>query len=161
MRTDDQFVPHVVTGIAKKCPQNSSLQFDVLLPLKVPPGSEHGEQSWGSLFLNTYLLLNPHADINSIEAKMTQIFVDDAPQMVKIMKEHSHGKLNGSFMLQLLFTDIHLNNNMTDMILQAQATGYMLIYFQYRFYSADSLYQFCNFTIARSIKEQKKLVSVK
>ena len=35
IKEDSAFVPYKVTAVAKRCPQNSSVQFDVLLPFKV------------------------------------------------------------------------------------------------------------------------------
>ena len=32
---DDKFVPFTVTAVAKKCPQNSSIKFDVLVPINI------------------------------------------------------------------------------------------------------------------------------
>ena len=34
LKNDSVFVPHKVTAVAKKCPQNSSIKFDMLLPIK-------------------------------------------------------------------------------------------------------------------------------
>ena len=34
MKDDSVFIPHKVTAVAKKCPQNSSIKFEVLLPIK-------------------------------------------------------------------------------------------------------------------------------
>ena len=34
VKEDTTFVPYKVTAVAKRCPQNSSIQFDVLLPFK-------------------------------------------------------------------------------------------------------------------------------
>jgi putative ABC transport system permease protein len=129
LRTDDQFVPYTVTGVAKRCPQNSSIQFDVLLPQKISAEMEHGTQSWMSFFLNTYILLDRNTDIKTVEKKMTKVFEDDAPELIKRMEEESHMKFNGSYMLQP-FTDLHLNSNMDRYDISAQVAWYILIYFQ-------------------------------
>ena len=34
LKDDTSFVPYKVTAVAKRCPQNSSIQFDALLPFK-------------------------------------------------------------------------------------------------------------------------------
>ena len=111
LRRAGQFEPYTVTGIAKRCPQNSSIQFDVLVPQQVSAAFEHGNQGWTSFFLNTYVLLDPHADIKKVESKMTKVFVEDDPELIKQMEEASHAKFNGSYRLQP-FTDLHLNNDM-------------------------------------------------
>ncbi|HEX4374530.1 MAG TPA: ABC transporter permease, partial [Puia sp.] len=35
IKDDSTFVPYKVTAVAKRCPQNSSIQFEVLLPIKI------------------------------------------------------------------------------------------------------------------------------
>jgi putative ABC transport system permease protein len=40
LKEKDQWVPHSVMAVAKGCPQNSSIQFDIVLPLKVPASAE-------------------------------------------------------------------------------------------------------------------------
>src|SRR6202035_4075818 len=108
LKRGDRFEDFAVTGVAKRCPQNSSLQFDVLVPHNASPELEHGSQRWNSFYLNTYVLLDPNADIKAVEAKMTKAFEDDAPEIVKQMEEATHAKLNGGYRLQP-FVDLHLN----------------------------------------------------
>ena len=64
-------------------------------------------QSWNreikvgpTFFLNTYVLLDPNADIRKVETKMTKIFEEDAPELIKRMEQESHTKFDGSYMLQ-------------------------------------------------------------
>ena len=46
VKEDTSFVPYKVTAIAKRCPQNSSLQFDALLPFKVSDADAKDTQYW-------------------------------------------------------------------------------------------------------------------
>src|SRR5450631_4260907 len=85
MKRGDKFEDFSVTGVAKRCPLNSSLQFDILLAHIASPDMEHGSRRWNSFYLNTYVLLDTHADISAVEAKMTKAFEDDAPEIVKQM----------------------------------------------------------------------------
>ncbi len=58
----------MVTGVLKDVPENSQMQFDALYSfssLKDPTLAEN----WGGNWLNTYLELQPHADIAALEKK--------------------------------------------------------------------------------------------
>lgn len=59
-----------VTGILKNVPENSHMQFDVLISLTttVSENPEFNDQ-WGSNFLNTYLVLHRDADVKALEEK--------------------------------------------------------------------------------------------
>ena len=58
VKEDSTFVPYKVTAVAKRCPQNSSIQFDVLLPFKESADDENNTANWFSSFLTTYVVLN-------------------------------------------------------------------------------------------------------
>jgi len=59
-----------ITGILKDIPENSHLQFDILMSMTTIT-SEQPEfnDRWGGNFLNTYFLLPPNPDIAAMEAK--------------------------------------------------------------------------------------------
>lgn len=158
LKMNDQFSPYTVTGVAKRCPQNSSIQFNMLLPKKVSAEAEHGNQSWSSSFLTTYVLLYPEANIKTVEAKMTKIFEEDAPELVKQMEEATHMKFNGLYMLQP-FTDIHLNNNMDRYdISGASNLAYSYILSGIAFFILIiACINFVNLTLARSLKRAKEI----
>ncbi len=50
VKEDTTFVPYKVTAVAKRCPQNSSLQFDVLLPFKESVEDANNTANWFSSF---------------------------------------------------------------------------------------------------------------
>jgi putative ABC transport system permease protein len=59
-----------ITGILKNIPENSHMQFDMLVSLTTLT-SENKEfnNRWGSNFLNTYLVLHPNTDVKALEEK--------------------------------------------------------------------------------------------
>ncbi len=158
MKRGDQFEDFAVTGVAKGCPQNSSLQFDILLPHKASPDIELGSGRWNSFYLNSYVLLDTHADITKVEQKMTKAFEDDAPEIVKQMEAAAHAKLNGGYRLQP-FIDLHLNNNMDRYdISGASNRSYSLILSGIAFFILlIACINFVNLTIARSLKRAKEI----
>ena len=58
VKEDTGFVPYKVTAVAKRCPQNSSIQFDALLPFKVSDADAKDTHNWFNSFLTTFVVLN-------------------------------------------------------------------------------------------------------
>lgn len=94
-----------VMGILKNIPENSHLQFDVLLSLNaVLSESQDWNNQFGNNFLNTYLVMAPEADIAAFNAKMPAFIDRHMPP-----NENSPGSANDyyKFYLQPL-EDVHL-----------------------------------------------------
>jgi putative ABC transport system permease protein len=75
-----------VTGILKDVPENSHLQFDLLLSI-VTSTRQNPEfnDRWGGNFLTTYLMLQPASDIAALEAKFPDFLIRhmDNPDITK------------------------------------------------------------------------------
>lgn len=50
LKDDSVFVPHKVTAIAKKCPQNSSIKFEMLLPIRESKDDASNSENWFNFF---------------------------------------------------------------------------------------------------------------
>ncbi|PWV46146.1 ABC transporter permease [Chitinophaga sp. S165] len=156
---DDAFKPYTVTGVAKRCPQNSSLKFSALMPIRVSAQDEANDESWFNSFLNTFVLLQPGADAKQVEAKMKKVYAMDANEARKRMVERYGPFGTVEYTLQSL-PDLHLskaysaNNGLTDSsnpvysyILSGIALFILLI----------ACINFVNLTIARSLKRAKEI----
>lgn len=95
-----------VTGIAKKVPQESSIQFDILIPQANEKYlfSERARTSgWTNVSLETYVLLKDGISRESAEAKV--------PAMVKKIAGDNYKEGQYNVYLQPI-TDIHLNGDL-------------------------------------------------
>ena len=156
---EDKFVPYAVTGVAKRCPQNSSIKFDVLIPMQVSKEDAALNENWYNFFLNTFLVLKPGADIKTVEAKMKKVFETEAAETIKMAAEKYGDNAKTIYSLQH-FTDMHLSkdyiadNGLTDAsnpmfsyILSGIALFILII----------ACINFVNLTVARSIKRAKEI----
>src|SRR6187397_3534256 len=67
VKEDTSFVPYKVTAVAKRCPQNSSMQFEALLPFKVSDADAKDTHNWFNSFLTTFVVLNDKANLQTVE----------------------------------------------------------------------------------------------
>lgn len=59
-----------ITGILKNLPENSHMKFDALASMTtLTSENKEFDNRWGSNFLNTYLVLQPQADVKALEEK--------------------------------------------------------------------------------------------
>lgn len=65
--------PMVVTGVVKSPPANSSIQFDLLLPMKFVQLS-FADDNWLNAYLGTFVLLRPGADVGAVSRKFDQVY---------------------------------------------------------------------------------------
>lgn len=158
------FEPYTVTGVAQKCPQNSSIKFDALIPMTVSKEEMADNNNWFNIFQNTFVVINPQTSrtvggIRAVEAKMNQIYRADAQSAIKSMAEQFGFKNKVEYALQP-FTDMHLSkdlpssnglvdesNPMFSYILSGIALFILLI----------ACINFVNLTVARSLKRAKEI----
>ncbi len=99
--------PMIITGVVKDLPKNSSIQFDILLPLKFMQLS-FDDTNWLNAYLGTFVVLHPGADIKAVAQKFNRVFASNAKEQVAENKKSFGYDRQISYGLQRI-TDIHLN----------------------------------------------------
>jgi putative ABC transport system permease protein len=153
------FIPYIVTGVARNCPINSSIKFNILLPTKVSQADETAPESWLNVFLNTFVVLQPGASAATVEAKMKQVFETRGAESRKIAVEKYRSYDTDQFLLQPL-TAMHLSKeyppidgltDASDPIFSYILSGIAL------FILLIACINFVNLSIARSIRRAKEI----
>lgn len=148
------FIPYTVTGVSKRCPQNSSIQFEAVIPIqeiKTPT-------DWVNAYLATLVKVTPGSDIKFVSAKMQKVFENESKEAMEQVRSYGFTQ---SFQHKLLpFADIHLNQdfqalggltNASDPIYSYILSGIAA------FILVIACINFINLSIARSVKRAKEI----
>jgi putative ABC transport system permease protein len=163
VKEDTSFVPYKVTAVAKRCPQNSSVQFEVLMPFKVSDADAKDTHNWFNSFLTTFVVLDAKANLQTVEKEMQRFYVADAKRTFYEMLKNDGGNPDdipmGTYFLQP-YLDMHLDTAIPASNGLTNASNPMYSYLL----SAISLFvlliaciNFVNLTVARSVKRAKEI----
>jgi putative ABC transport system permease protein len=99
--------PMVIAGVAKDIPGNSSIRFDILVPLRFLQLS-FTDVTWLNQYLGTFLLLQPAANREAVIEKLNKVYAVHAKEQVAENKKTYNYDPKISFGLQHI-TDMHLH----------------------------------------------------
>jgi putative ABC transport system permease protein len=158
-KNDDNFQPYTVTAVAKNCPQNSSIKFDVLLPMVVSQQEMANNENWFSVFMNTFVVVSSGANTSAVEAKMNQVYVADASESIVEMAKKYGITEKTQYALQPL-TDMHLSKELpasNGLVDESNPTFSYILSGIALFILLIACINFVNLTVARSLKRAKEI----
>lgn len=153
------FENYIVTGIVPESPQNSSIKIDMLFSMKRTERENGGDTNWLNFFLNTFVVLNPNAGINTVEAKMQTAYEVHAKEQLREAREKYNDNTTWNYKLQPLLS-MHLSkefpalNGLRDAsnpVYTKILTGIAL------FMLVVACINFVNLAVARSLKRAKEI----
>ena len=157
LKIDDNFEVFTVSGVAKKCPQNSSIQFESVISFKFQEVKGWTDTEWLGFYMNTFVLLNDKANYLAVAPKLDQVFATKSAEEIGRIKDFKQ-KIN--FHLQP-FLNIHLDNESADNrngLAHGSSPVYSYILSGIAiFILIIACINFVNLTVARSLKRAKEI----
>lgn len=157
LKVGDEFEPFIVSGVAKRCPQNSSIQFDAVLPFAYQEAKGWTDSEWMGFYMNTFILLHEKADYHAVVSKMNQ--VSKSKVTAELGKEKD---FKSQVVFDLMpFLDMHLQSNNGDLrngLDHASSPIYSYILSGIAiFILLIACINFVNLTVARSLNRAKEI----
>ena len=150
-----------VTGIAKDCPSNSHIQFDMILSGQSWDYMRTNLQ-WTSNNLYTYFKSNPQADVKKIKSRLDELVEKNmGAELEKYLgftfkQFREKGNDIGLFLQPM--TDIHLKSNLTEEITPNGNLQYIYIFVAIAaFIILIACINFMNLSTARSANRAKEV----
>ena len=154
--------PMQVTAVIKDLPYNSSIRFDVLMPMKFMQLS-FVDDNWLNSYLGTFVVLHPKANIQAVIKKFDKVYAANANQQVQESIKTYNYDPKIHYGLQLM-TDIHLSShnsitgNREGGIINTSSPVYSYLFMGIAiFILLMASVNFINISIAGSLKRSKEV----
>lgn len=157
LKIEGKFEPFVVSGVAKRCPENSSIQFNAVLPFKFQETRGWTDTAWLGFYMNTFVLLHDKANFQQVSKKLDQVFASKSATEISQIKDFNQ-KIH--FYLQP-FIEMHLHSDADDMrngLTYASDPVYSYILSGIAlFILIIACINFVNLTVARSLNRAREI----
>ncbi len=153
--------PMLITGVARDIPRNSSIRFDILLPMRYMQLA-FTDHNWLNQYLGTFVILKPGADLHKVSRKFNEVYAIHARQQVDENKKLYNYDPEISYSLQLI-TDMHLNPKPTGSMREGGIVNESDPVFSWLFLGIAlfilfmATVNFINISIAGSLKRAKEV----
>ncbi len=159
VKTDSGFRPYTVTGVARKCPENSSIKFEAVTPIDVDLSRIDQLHSWFDVYLSTFVVVDPHADLRQINAQMKRVYQQEEEIVRATVKDKAATNWRDEYVLDPLFA-MHLSKDYPPIDGLTDASNPVLSYILSGialFVLLIACINFVNLTIARSLRRAKEI----
>jgi len=112
LKIKDKFEPFIVTGVTENIPGNSSIRFNILLPISLD-NDLAADTQWLGFSVNTFCILDKTADYKLLEPKINQFYRRKTGQELTFARKNAMVDLKIKLALQPL-SEIHLNQEYVD-----------------------------------------------
>jgi len=103
--------PSMITAVVKELPKNSSIRFDILMPMRYLQLS-FTDTAWLNQYLGTFVLLRPGSDLDKVSRKFDRVFASHAKYQLEESKRLYNHDPKITYSLQNV-ADMHLNPRLT------------------------------------------------
>jgi putative ABC transport system permease protein len=159
VKTDSGFRPYTVTGVARKCPENSSIKFEAVTPIDVDLAKSDPLHSWFDVYLSTFVVLAPGADPHQIDAQIKRVYTQEEAIVRANVKDKAATNWHDEYVLDPLFA-MHLSKDYPPIDGLTDASSPVLSYILSGialFVLLIACINFVNLTIARSLRRAKEI----
>ena len=103
--------PMIITGVAKDIPKNSSVRFEILMPMRFMQLS-FTDTAWLNQYLGTFVLLQPGSDLVKVSREFDKVFAKHAKFQLEETRKLYNYDPDVRYSLQNV-VDMHLNPRLT------------------------------------------------